>query len=101
MTKTEIKQLKELAQMLPKTLQDANVRKHVIGSDLIEKGLEKTKTGEKLNPTKFYSVQIADKMPVNHFRRMKNLYQNHGIKAVEKYCRDIHELNKAVTNATI
>lgn len=101
MTKKDIKQLKELAVMLPKTMQDANVHKHVLGAELIEKGIKETKTGESVLPNKRYSVKIADKMPVNHLRRIKSLYQNHGIVAVEKYCRDVFELNKAVTNATI
>lgn len=94
-TKADLKQLRILAGKLPRTYQDGEVSVSMMGSELMKNGRFHTKDGKAIDPNKAYKMQVADKRPVNHFRRLQTAYKDGGVPQVKKYCNGVVELVNA------
>lgn len=92
-SKYDLKQLRILSGKLPRTFQDGCMSVSVLGKDLITQGKTQLDTGKAIEPMKQYRLEVADKIPVNHFRRLQTVYKDGGVPRVKKYCDEIVSLH--------
>ena len=81
--------------MIPVYLQPTNVSMQ--GHELIDKGI-KCEGGKAIDPSKTYVVPSHKQK--NHYREMKRLFKKDGMSAVNKYLKDMLEVNTRAIVAT-
>lgn len=66
---------------------DQTIMQRVTGAYLISKGSKKLKSGEKVEPDKFYAMEV--KKAVNHRKQMEKVFEKDGVPGVYAYCEAI------------
>ena len=89
MKKKDIVALRTLADILPITYYEVKVKKS--GKELLASGVEFDGKGNLLEPNLIY--EFTQKHPVNHARRIKDIYVKEGKQGVENYCAAIKLLD--------
>lgn len=93
-TKQDRRDLRKLAEMLPPTFADGRVERACLGHQLLAKDPNyKLPSGEKIDPNGVYTMEIADRVLVNDYRRLKKILATKGIQAVKEYVDSVNELN--------
>jgi hypothetical protein len=95
MKKSHLRELRQLANLLPVTYQNRSVFRRIHGSEILKHKPEaKDQKGKAIDPNMHYMIKVSDQEPTNDYRRLKKIYRREGIKAVRQYCQEVHELNQ-------
>jgi hypothetical protein len=87
--KSKFKAIKRLAAQMPEILIHHPLGITKAGHALIHDGVSKLPSGEKVNPMMKYKAVSANPTPLNHSRKMKQLYIKHGSVGISSYLRAV------------
>ena len=92
MKKSQIKQIKEIANRFPKSIEEYNTIEVKYGAEFIKLGILQV-DGKDINPNKLYRSKTTNIRELNHYNRIKN-YITEG-KTIENYIEwfEIHHRN--------
>lgn len=89
--KADLKVLKRIASMMPKTKQDYMVTHVFTGKEIID---GKIPTQLQVDPKKIYYKRKPHYREVNHLTKLKKLYIREGLEGVNRYVNEMIELKK-------
>lgn len=100
MKKAVAKQIRKMAQNLPKMLMPRTRDKAMKAEDLIkvietqgkEKGVPDEQIQERISqidPEGYYKVPVQEMIPVNHENNLKKIYHQHGYPGLQGYCDEV------------
>jgi hypothetical protein len=88
MKKDEYTALRTLAATLPVIFNHSIEKSYVLGNELLEDNIEGAEAD------KLYLQSMPVMIAINHYRKMKRLYQKHGFSRVLSYMREVREYKK-------
>lgn len=83
------KLLRQIADTLPTVFYTVQESQVWSGKDLLLTGYE---SQADIDPNQEYTIDSPVNIASNHYRRMKKLYQSHGVEAVNAYVQKVNEL---------
>ncbi len=93
-SKAQLRELKAIAKLLPKTYYSFNSTFALTGKQIIEK---KVPTSLEINPDKIYiktGSEFKNQRRVNHLNRLKTAFRNGGEQLVLKYVQQVQSINE-------
>lgn len=86
-----LKRLRKYADLLP-VVNTYTQEKHIVkGSEMIANGQKHLEDGGKILPDELYLTLMPVIMPINHGRRMKQMYNKHGVVGAMSYIAAVRE----------
>jgi hypothetical protein len=92
--KSKFKQLRKLAQQMPVIMTSNPESTSVQGDELIRQGVLKLKNGDKIDPLKEYRQVKGVPTPLNHARKMKEIYNKAGANGVNQYIQSVNQYDQ-------
>jgi hypothetical protein len=90
--KKHLKVLKQIAQELPEVTTNTIEYHEVLGAVLLAQGQTHEDDGTTpINPLKVYTQAMPVVLAVNHKRRMRNMFINHGAAGVNSYIKAVKQ----------
>jgi hypothetical protein len=94
----KLKQIRRLANQLPHVNTKGIAVNIMQGKELITNGIDKLKNGDEINPDGKYKQKIPITVPLNHYRKMKSLYNKYGATDVVAYAKAIQNHSNKMKN---
>jgi hypothetical protein len=82
--KAKLKQIRRIAAQMPEIQTRKVVGEKLLGAELYKSGVEEVE-GKAVNPDILYSKKSIVEAPLNHNRKMKQLYNKYGKAGVNAY----------------
>jgi tRNA U55 pseudouridine synthase TruB len=88
--KSSLKKIRKLAEQMPEIMTKKEQLKGIVkGSDLLAKGVKEVQ-GNPVKELGVYKEKEFIKVPINHNRKMKQLYNKYGPAGVRAYANEVN-----------
>ena len=85
--------LQKLAMRLPFNYVENPCSVKMKGSEILSHNKQaKDQDGTEIDPKKDYFINTTQRMPVNHYKRLKRIHREKGWQGVEDYCKGVIQL---------